>query len=84
LLQLGLGQRKGFDKSKDEAGRDKVVLARGVAAAEEAVGDSVLIDAEVVEAVEPPGNELKYEAPEVGDGMREELGVLIGVLSALV
>ena len=28
MLQFGLGQRKGFDKSKDEAGRDNVVLAR--------------------------------------------------------
>jgi hypothetical protein len=37
-----------------------------------------------VEEVVPPGNEVKYDAADVGDGMREELGVLIGVLSALV
>lgn len=81
---MGLGQRNGFDKSKDEAGRDKVVLARGVEAAATAAGESVLLAAEVAEEVVPPGNELKYDAPAVGDGMREDPGVLMGVLSALV
>jgi hypothetical protein len=76
---LGLGQRKGFDRSKEEAGRDKVVLARGVAA-----DRSVLLATDDGEEVEPPGNVLKYDAPDVGDGIREEPGVLVGVLSALV
>jgi hypothetical protein len=73
-----LGQRKGLDRSSEEAGRDKVVLARGVA-----VEGSPLPAAEDVEFVEPPCGVVKYDVLDVGDGMREELGVLIGVLSAL-
>jgi len=30
LLQLGFGQRNGLERRSEDAGRDKVVLARGV------------------------------------------------------
>lgn len=30
LLQFGFGQRKGLERRREEAGRERVVLARGV------------------------------------------------------
>jgi hypothetical protein len=42
-----------------------------------------LTAAEDVEVVELPGEAAKYDAPDVGDGIREEPGVLTGVLSVL-
>ena len=77
-MQLGFGQRKGLERKSEEAGRDNVVLARGVAE-----DGSLLPAAEDAELVEHPGCAVKYDEVEVGEGMREELGVLIGVLSAL-
>jgi hypothetical protein len=39
--------------------------------------------AEDAEVVEPPGEAAKYDVLDEGEGMREVLGVLCGVLSAL-
>ena len=45
LLQFGFGQRNGLERRSDEAGRERVVLARGVEVGEGEVGDDA--DAEV-------------------------------------
>jgi hypothetical protein len=39
LLQFALGQRNGLERRSDEAGRERVVLARGVEVGEGEVGD---------------------------------------------
>jgi hypothetical protein len=67
-----------LERRREEAGRDKVVLARGVAE-----DGSPLPADEDAGLVEDPGAVVKYDELEVGEGMREELGVLIGVLSPL-
>ena len=61
------------------------MLARGVALEGSGLGTDAVEDCDDVCEVEPPGDVLKYEeGPEVvGDGSREESGVLTGVLSLL-
>lgn len=73
---MGFGQRKGFDKRRDDAGRDSVVLARGL----------VCWDADFEGAHESLGN-WAVEGAELralpdGDGTREAVGVLVGVFVA--
>jgi hypothetical protein len=65
-----------LDRSNDDAGRDNVVLARGVAA-----DGSPLPAADEADVVDEVA---KYDVADVGEGMREELGVLTGVLSVLL
>jgi len=75
---LGFGQRKGLERSREEAGRESVVLARGVEDDE-----SPLLACADGDEFDRLGDAVKYDAPDVGDGRREESGVVIGVLSAL-
>jgi hypothetical protein len=73
LLQFAFGQRNGLERRSDEAGRERVVLARGVDVGEEAVEDEP--EAEVDACAERGW----YEACE-GDATRELEGVFAGVV----
>ena len=45
LLQFGFGHRKGLERRRDEAGRERVVLARGVDVGEGVVDSEAEVDA---------------------------------------
>lgn len=75
MLQLGFGQRNGFDSRSDDAGRDRVVLARGLVWETDLEGAQESLDNWVVE-----GAELRV-LPD-GDGTREAVGVFVGVFVA--
>jgi hypothetical protein len=45
LLQFGFGQRKGLERRSEEAGRERVVLARGVDVGEGVVDAEADVDA---------------------------------------
>ena len=45
LLQFGFGQRNGLERRSDEAGRERVVLARGVDVGEGEVEDEAEVEA---------------------------------------
>jgi len=45
LLQFGFGQRKGLERRREEAGRERVVLARGVDVGEGVVDAEAEVDA---------------------------------------
>jgi hypothetical protein len=46
LLQFGFGQRNGLERRSDEAGRERVVLARGVDVGEGEVEDEAEAEVE--------------------------------------
>lgn len=72
---MALGQRKGLERRSEEAGRESVVLARGVAVSALEAGDVITDD------LDPPCEVKKFAGVRTGEGSREELGVLAGVLS---
>lgn len=69
MLQLGFGQRNGLERSKEDAGRERVVLARD-ALEEEGLAEG----SEAWDAVD-------WRAGLDGEGTREAAGVLAGVLA---
>ncbi len=74
LLQFGFGQRKGLERMREVAGRERVVLARGVE-----VGEGVVEAEAEVDACAERG---RYEAccAATGEATRELDGVLAGVV----
>lgn len=75
LLQFGFGHLNGLDNKSDEAGRDSVVLARGVC-------PFALIPAADVEGA--AATVRKTDEAGAGDATRDDAGVLFGVLLALL
>lgn len=76
LLQFGFGQRKGLERRSEDAGRERVVLARGVE-----VGEGVVED-EAEAEVDACAERGPYEAccAATGEATRELDGVLAGVV----
>jgi hypothetical protein len=66
LLQFGFGHLKGFDRRREEAGRERVVLARGVVV--------------VVAPADGRGFVNDMEERGEGEGTREVGGEVAGVL----